>query len=117
MTMDYYQKYRDLQLAVYKLYTSAYWSPDRPVDCNQIWKDVRDAAQIESGHASDILGLPQKSNICTQDRLYSELRESIRLIQSVKDAIGKLPYQDVNTNGLYLSYIDLSRYLEEQKFR
>jgi hypothetical protein len=45
------EKYDRLKDAVEKLYYAAYWSPDRNVDADTLWKNVRDAAELPEGNS------------------------------------------------------------------
>lgn len=44
--------------AVYNLYYSAYWYPDRCVDAGELWASVRDAAGFPVGATTEALGAP-----------------------------------------------------------
>ena len=44
-------KKKDIVEVVRRLYYAAHWTPDRPVDADELWKDVRDACGFEKGHS------------------------------------------------------------------
>lgn len=47
---DYKLRYENLRDAVFQLYMSAYWTPDRPViNGDMLWTAVRDNAGIPPG--------------------------------------------------------------------
>jgi len=48
MEQESFSRLRD---AVKSLYYSAYWTPDRPVDAEKLWTDVRDAAGFTEGNS------------------------------------------------------------------
>lgn len=49
-------EYEKLKKAVWDLYYAAYWSPDRPCDAKHLWEEVRNAAGLEPGMSTKILG-------------------------------------------------------------
>ena len=42
-----------LMKAVRRLYYSAHWTPDRPVDSEELWTDVREAAGFPKGNSPE----------------------------------------------------------------
>lgn len=54
--MTYEEKYKLLKSVVRDLYFAAVWSPDRECDAANLWEDVRDAAEIEPGKSTEVLG-------------------------------------------------------------
>jgi hypothetical protein len=43
--------FNTLRDAVRRLYYAAFWTPDRPVDAEELWVEVRDAAGFPAGNA------------------------------------------------------------------
>ena len=54
------RKWGRMRAAVRELYYAAYWSPDRNVDAQKLWENVRDAAGIEPGQTVNVLGPPRQ---------------------------------------------------------
>ena len=48
-----------MKLAISALYYGAHWYPDRNVDAVKLWTDLRDAAGLEPGKTTEILGSPR----------------------------------------------------------
>jgi len=49
------ESFPNLRDAVRRLYYSAHWTPDRPVDSAELWTAVRDAAGFPHGNAPTLL--------------------------------------------------------------
>jgi hypothetical protein len=58
-----------LRNAVKNLYYSAHWTPDRPVDAEKLWADVRDAAGFVPGNSPEELPFDGIQTSYATDRL------------------------------------------------
>jgi hypothetical protein len=48
-----------LMRAIQALYYSAHWYPDRVIDADALWTELRDAAGLTPGRSIEILGTPR----------------------------------------------------------
>lgn len=70
----------NLKNAVRRLYYSAHWTPDRPVDAGELWTTVRDAAGFPSGNSP----VPQPFDGVRVEYTIDQLRLIGKLIRNSK---------------------------------
>lgn len=87
------QKLTHLQWAVDQVYFSAHWSPDRPVpNENELWETLRDAAEIEPGMSTRLVGKIHSSDIDAPDNedLYARVDEIERMIEDTDATVREI---------------------------